>query len=92
LVQKAWSLHRKRGQRNLDYWQDKVRYFRKLAKGWSANLEAKIRKQKRALMEEYHALDILSETQVLSDQDRDRLSFILRDLNSYWIIEETKAR
>jgi hypothetical protein len=43
-------------------------------------------------MEEYDAMDILSETQVLSDQERTRLSFILKDLNSYWIIEETKAR
>jgi hypothetical protein len=92
LVLKAWSLNRKRGQSNLDCWQDKVRYFRKLAKGWSANLEADIRKHKKALMEEYDALDILSETQVLSDQDRSRMTFILRDLNSYWIIEETKAR
>jgi hypothetical protein len=91
-VQKAWSLHRKRGQSNLDCWQDKVKYFRKLAKGWSANLEAEIRKQKKALMEEYDALDILSETQVLSDQERSRLTFIPKDLNSYWIIEETKAR
>jgi hypothetical protein len=43
-------------------------------------------------MEEYDALDILSKTQVLSDQERSRLTFILRDFNSYWIIEETKAR
>jgi hypothetical protein len=92
LVQKAWSLQRKRGQSNLDCCQDKVRCFRKLAKGWSANLESEIRKQKKALMEEYDALDILSKTQVLSDQERSRLTFILRDLNSYWIIEETKAR
>jgi hypothetical protein len=63
-----------------------------LSKGWSANLEAEIRKQKKALMEEYDTLDILAETQVLSDQERDRINFILRDLNSYWIIEETKAR
>jgi hypothetical protein len=61
-VQKAWSIHRKRGYSNLDCWQAKVRYFRKLAKGWSTNLEAEIRKQKKALMEEYDALDILSET------------------------------
>jgi hypothetical protein len=54
-----------------------------LAKGWSANLEAKIRKQKIALLEEYDTLDILAETKVLSDQERDRLNFILRDLNSY---------
>jgi hypothetical protein len=91
-VQKAWSLHKKRGQSNLDCWQDKAIYFRKLAKGWSANLEAEIRKQKKALMKEYDALDILSETQVLSEQERSRLTFILRDLNSYWIIEETKTR
>jgi hypothetical protein len=39
-----------------------VRYFRKLAKGWSADLEAKIRKHKKVLMKEYDALDILSET------------------------------
>jgi hypothetical protein len=68
-----------------------VRYFRKPAKVWSANLEAEIRKQKKALMEEYNDLDILSKIQFLSDQDRSRLSFILKDLNSYWIIEETKA-
>jgi hypothetical protein len=43
-------------------------------------------------MEEYDALDILAESQILSDQERDRLTFILRDLNSYWIIQETKAR
>jgi hypothetical protein len=49
-------------------------------------------KHKKALMEEYDALDVLSETQVLSDQERSRMTFILRDLNSYWIIEETKAR
>jgi hypothetical protein len=61
-VQKAWSIQRKRGDSNLDCWQAKVRYFRKLAKGWSANLEVEIRKQKKALMDEYDALDILSET------------------------------
>jgi hypothetical protein len=91
LVQKAWTIHRKGGYSNLDCWQAKVRYFRKPAKVWSANLEAEIRKQKKALMEEYDDLDILSKIQFLSDQDRSRLSFILKDLNSYWIIEETKV-
>jgi hypothetical protein len=37
LVAKAWSL---------DKWQAKIRKFRSLAKGWSANQEAAIRKQK----------------------------------------------
>jgi hypothetical protein len=34
-------------------------------------------------MVEYDALDILVESQILSDQER--------DLNSYWVSEETKA-
>jgi hypothetical protein len=45
----------------VDLWQEKVRYLRKLAKGWSANLEADIRKQKKSMLEEYDALDIMSE-------------------------------
>jgi hypothetical protein len=62
LVSEVWSFQWKIGNNNLDCWQEKVRYFRKLAKGWSADLEAKIRKHKKVLMKEYDALDILSET------------------------------
>jgi hypothetical protein len=29
---------------SLEWWQTKVRYFRRLAKGWSANIDAEIRK------------------------------------------------
>jgi hypothetical protein len=49
LVQKAWVIQRKRGDSNLDCSQAKVRYFRKLAKGWSATLEDEIRRQKKHL-------------------------------------------
>jgi hypothetical protein len=54
-----------------------------LAKGWSANLEAEIRKHKKELMEEYDSLDKMSESQCLSTKDISRLDFILRELNSY---------
>jgi hypothetical protein len=43
-------------------------------------------------MEEYDLLDIKLETQILSVEVKSRFDFILRDLNSFWIIEETKAK
>jgi hypothetical protein len=43
-------------------------------------------------MEEYDLLDIKLETQILSIEVKSRFDFILRDLNSFWIIEETKAK
>jgi hypothetical protein len=43
-------------------------------------------------MKEYDVLDIKSKTCVLSQSERERWDFILRELNSFWILEETKAR
>jgi hypothetical protein len=43
IVIKAWSLHN-RGDSILDHLQDKVRWFRKLPRGWIANFEAVVRK------------------------------------------------
>jgi hypothetical protein len=43
-------------------------------------------------MKEYDALDIKSETCVLSTLERERWDYILRELNTFWILEETKAR
>jgi hypothetical protein len=43
-------------------------------------------------MGEYDSLDISAETQPLDDNSRKRLDDILTELNTYWIIEETKAR
>ena len=91
IVLKAWS--KPCSSNNLlDVWQHRVRWFRRFAKGWSANLEADIRKNKKELMEEYDILDIKSETVELSEEAKARLDFILRELNNYWILEETKAR
>ena len=46
LVVKAWSAST--GSRNVvDKWQKKVIYFRRLARGWNANLEASIRREKK---------------------------------------------
>jgi hypothetical protein len=41
---------------------------------------------------EYDALDIKSETCVLSSSERGRWESILRELNTFWILEKTKAK
>ena len=76
----------------MDKWQHKVRSFRKSAKGWSTNLDAEIRKHKKALMEEYDILDIKAESQDLEEVERTRLDNILKELNTYWLIEEIKKQ
>jgi hypothetical protein len=43
-------------------------------------------------MEEYDLLDIKSESQILSAEETSRFNFILNDLKSFWIMEETKAK
>jgi hypothetical protein len=91
LVNRAWNLE-VNSDNVVDIWQQKLRLFRRLAKGWSSNYEAAARKQKKDLMREYDALDIKSETCVLSPLERERWDYILIELNSFWILEETKAR
>jgi mannosylglycoprotein endo-beta-mannosidase len=90
IVIKAWSVSR-RGMSSLEWWQAKVRYFRKLVKGWSANIDAEIRKHKE-LMQEYDLLDTKAELQSLSVIESNRLEEILRELSNFWVIEETKAK
>jgi hypothetical protein len=43
-------------------------------------------------MEEYDSRNIMSESQPLDEKSRKKLDDILRELNSYWIIEVAKAR
>jgi hypothetical protein len=48
VVVKAWAIQ-VNSNNPLDIWQAKVRCFRSSAKGWSANIDAKIRKKKNPL-------------------------------------------
>jgi hypothetical protein len=43
-------------------------------------------------MQEYDILDIKAENMSLAAIERERLNVVLKELNSYWIIEETKAK
>lgn len=65
LVDKAWAT-RCNSNNPVDRWQKRVRCLRKLANGWSANLDSFLRKHKKNLMEEYDKIDIKSEISGLS--------------------------
>jgi hypothetical protein len=91
MVQGIWSQPVK-GETTIEVWQSKVRLFRRKIKCWSANIEAENRRIKDRLSVEYNNLDIVSESRVLSEQERARLKEISIELNRIWEMEEIKAR
>lgn len=46
IIRKAWNLNIQ-ARNAMNVWQRKVRIFRRLARGWSANLDAEIRRNKK---------------------------------------------
>jgi hypothetical protein len=75
----------------MDIWQFKVRHLRKKIKGWSMNVEAKM-KRKKGILDEIEKLDIMSEHQPLTDQEREKRKGLENELEILWKIDEIKAR
>jgi hypothetical protein len=86
VVVKVWSIQL-HSNNPLDVWQAKVRCFRSSAKGWSANIDADIRKNKKSLIEEYDTLDIKAESQELLAGESERFKQILAEMSSFCLIE-----
>lgn len=60
------------GSNPMDVWQERNRKFRKLARGWAANVVAARNERKAEIAEEYNRLDIMSEHVELSTLERER--------------------
>jgi hypothetical protein len=90
LVKKVWTTQY-RGS-SLDVWQQKTSAFRKVTRGWAANVTAKISKQKQTLLAEYECLDIESEGRSLDVGEKARLKEVAREIEKIWVIEEIEAR
>jgi hypothetical protein len=91
IVAKAWETERVESN-PISCWQNKIRKFRKLAKGWSANVVSKMNKQKQSLVAEYDCLDLEAETRVLEDVEKVRMQGLFKELEKIWAIEEIKIR
>jgi hypothetical protein len=68
-----------------------VRYFRKLTKDWSANIDVDIRK-KEETNPQCDILDIKCESEDLLEAKRNRFSEIYSELINFWLMEEIKAK
>jgi hypothetical protein len=91
VVSKIWGT-KVQGDTAVERWQNKVRLFRRKVKGWSANVESKLRRKKDWLSAEYAKLDIMAESKELTSQEREKMAQINCELNEVWSMEETKAR
>jgi hypothetical protein len=91
LVESIWRGHVD-GKKAIDRWQNRVRIFRKKAKGWSINVEAELKKRKKTLDSEYNKLDIKAETRGLSQQERNRLSQVVGELTKLWEKRRDKSQ
>uniref|UniRef100_A0A453DH67 Endonuclease/exonuclease/phosphatase domain-containing protein n=1 Tax=Aegilops tauschii subsp. strangulata TaxID=200361 RepID=A0A453DH67_AEGTS len=73
----------------IDIWMNKIKLFRKKARGWSINIEADIKKKKRELLLEFDILDVFSERNQIDDRDKTRMEEIKKELAHIPSKEET---
>ena len=91
LVRKSWDspCHE---SNPLDIWHLKLKRLRQQLKGWSLNVNADWKREKQSLLQEFDILDVFSETNVLEEDDRDRMRNINKELDHIWSVEEIKAK
>jgi hypothetical protein len=77
----------------LDRWQCKVRVFRRLVRGWVANVVVELNRTKQSMAVEYNMLDLEVESRPLDENEKMRMKKLTRDLEKIWALEEEiKAR
>jgi hypothetical protein len=91
VVIKAWSVGT-RGMSAMDTWQTNIRNFRRIVRGWAANVVIEVNSHKQVVSGEYNWLDIEFENRVLEDGEKNRMKQLAKELESIWALEEIKAR
>jgi hypothetical protein len=76
----------------MDRWQNKVRVFRRLVRGWTANVVAELNKTKHSIAVEYNFLDLEAENRELEVKEKERMKSLARELEKNWALEEIKVR
>jgi hypothetical protein len=91
IVQEAWSSPCN-DMKAIDRWQARIRTFRRLARGWAANVIAELNKYKQIVVSEYNTLDLEAEDRLLDEDEKSIVMFLARELDKLWALEEIKAR
>lgn len=76
----------------IDVWQFRIRTFRRIVRGWAANVVAELNKSKKDIADEYNILDLESENRNLSREEIERMKFLTKEIDKIWALEEIKAR
>jgi hypothetical protein len=76
----------------MDWWQIRIRTFRRMVRGWTSNVVAELNKKKQYVAAEYNLLDIESELMIFDRGERNRVRTLARELEQIWALEEIKAR
>jgi hypothetical protein len=89
LVGKAWS-NSCPFPGAIDRWQFNVRVFRRLTRGWAANVAAELNRAKQEVAVEYNVLDLEVEGRALDEEGKRRMKNLARELEKIWALEEIK--
>jgi hypothetical protein len=76
----------------MDRWQAKIMNFRRIVRGWAANVIAELNKHKQVVAIEYNLLDLESKNRCLEDWEQCRIKELARELDKLWAVEEIKSR
>lgn len=79
-------------KKSIDIWQFRVRSFRRLVRGWTANQIALNNRSKVQLSAEYNLLDQALEERDLDEEEWHRYKHLEEELDKFWRMEEIKIR
>jgi hypothetical protein len=90
MVKKIWETPMEQ-VKAIDRWQQRVRIFRRKARGWNVNIEAEEKRRKIRLNNAYNRLDLAAENRELTHDERIEMKQIQGELNDILCKEEIKA-
>jgi hypothetical protein len=82
VVRKAWTVECS-SRCPMEVWPVKVRYFRRLVRGWAANVIADLNKQKQYVAAKFNWLDLEAEHRELEEFEKSRMKELARELDRF---------
>jgi hypothetical protein len=78
------------GDSSMDKWQNKIRMFRRLVRGWSTNVIAELNRHKQEVVAEFNWLDLEAEERELEEFEKARMKELSRELDKLWALCHTR--
>jgi hypothetical protein len=65
----------------MDMWQNEIRLFRRLVRGWPANVIVELNMHKQEVATEFNCLDLEAEESELEEFEKTRMKELSRELD-----------